>query len=141
MNKTLFNLTLIVLFFGLMGCTQDEVDTEKPVIEIIKPHDHAEFNPGEEIQVEIEFSDNVGLKEFKIDIHYGGDHHHKASLDEIEWSFMHIEAIEGRHKRLQMYIEIPDNAKHGEYDFLVYCTDTAGNEAMVVLEIEIDDEH
>jgi hypothetical protein len=36
MNKTLFNLTLIVLFFGLMGCTQDEVDTEKPVIEIIK---------------------------------------------------------------------------------------------------------
>ncbi len=142
MKKTmLFNLIIPVLFFGLMGCSQDDVDTEKPVIEVKEPHDHAEFHPGDEIHVDIEFSDNVGLKEFKIDIHYGGDHSHKSLLDEIEWSFLHIEAIDGRNKHVHMHIDIPHNAKHGEYHFLVYCTDQAGNEAMVALEIEIEDEH
>ena len=141
MKKTLFKLTLIVLFFGLIGCSQDEVDTEKPVIEVNEPLNLAEYHPGDEIHVDIEFSDNVGLKEFKIDIHYGGDHSHKSLLDEVEWSFLHIEAIEGRNKHVSMHIDIPDNVKHRAYDFLVYCTDKAGNEAMVALEIDIEGEH
>lgn len=141
MFKLLLMIAIIPLI-GLIGCSEDDVDTEKPVIEIIEPHDHEEFHPGDEIHVEIVFSDNVGLKEFKIDIHYGGDHSHKSlKHGEVEWSYIHIEAIEGRNKHVHMHIEIPDNAKHGEYHFLVYCTDQAGNEAMVVLEIEIEDEH
>jgi uncharacterized membrane protein len=142
MNKTmLFNLIIPVLFLGLMGCSQDDVDTEKPVIEVNEPLNLAEYHPGDEIHVDIEFSDNVGLTEFKIDIHYGGDHGHKSLLDEIEWNFLHIEALEGRNKIVQMHIDIPQNAKHGEYHFLVYCTDKAGNEAMAALEIDIEGEH
>lgn len=143
MRKTLLiYLILILPVFVLMGCDEEDVDTEKPVIEVVEPLDHAEFHPGEEMLVELELSDNVGLKEFKIEIHYGGDHTHKALAEgEEEWSFIHIESIEGRNMHMHMDIDIPQDAKHGLYHFLVYCTDEAGNEAWIGLEMDVEDAH
>jgi hypothetical protein len=135
----------LLIFMGLASCSTDEVDTERPVIQLNEPADHAHFHPGDEIHFDAEFSDNVALKQFKIDIHWGAGHDHKSGQDDDhghEWSFEHIGELQGRNQHIHMHIDIPEDAKPGEYHFLVYCTDEAGNESFVAIEIEIeDDEH
>lgn len=142
--KTL-SLMLIIIMFAFMACTDEKIDTEKPEIEVSSPSDHEEFHPGDVIHFDAEFSDNVKLSQFKIDIHYGEGHSHKSAgieNGEIEWSFVYIGELSGRNKHIHLDIPIPSNAKHGEYHFMVYCTDKAGNESWVALEIElVDDNH
>jgi hypothetical protein len=140
-NNLLYITILAVLSFT--ACNTEEVDTEKPVITINEPHDHDHFKPGGNIHFDAEFSDNVGLKQFKIDIHYGGDHTHKSTgikLQDNEWSYIYTGDLEGRNKHFQMDISIPEDVKYGDYDFIVYCSDQAGNESFVALEIEIEDD-
>ena len=145
MNKTVFMfLALLSASVFFWSCSSDETDTEKPVIEISSPADHAHFHPGDIIHFDAEFSDNVGLKQFKIDIHWGEGHDHKSGQHDDHghaWSYEYIGELYGRNKHIHMDITIPEDAKHGEYHFLVFVTDKAGNEAFVALEIEIEDDH
>ena len=142
------NFKIIFLFmalaaFGFAACSDDETDTEKPVIQLNEPADHAHFHPGDEIHFDAEFSDNVALKQFKIDIHWGEGHDHKSGQHDDhghEWSYEYIAELQGRNQHVHMHIDIPEDAKHGEYHFLVYCTDEAGNESFVAIEIEIEDD-
>jgi len=141
--KTIF-LILIILAFNFVACTEETIDTEKPVIEVSSPTDHQHFHPGDIIHFDAEFSDNIELGQFKIDIHFGDGHDHKSTAmeaDGVEWDFEYIGELSGRNKHIHLDIPIPNNAKHGEYHFMVYCTDKAGNESWVALEIEIEDDH
>ena len=141
MKKLLF-FAFLMISMGLIfqACSDDnEVDTEKPVIEINDPLDGQHFHPGDEIHFDAEFSDNVELNQFKIDIHWGEGHDHKSSQNGEEWTYEYIGELSGRNQHVHMHIDIPENAKHGEYHFLVYCTDKAGNESWVALDIHIED--
>lgn len=142
MNKYFHHTAVVLLFAAAIffsACSKEEVDNQKPVIEIEEPLDHAHFHPGDIIHFDAEFSDNVALSQFKIDIHYGGDHGHKNSATTLKWSYEYIGELSGRNKHIHMDIPVPAHAQAGEYHFLVYCTDKAGNEAFVALEIEIED--
>jgi hypothetical protein len=132
--------TALVLVFN--ACNKDtEIDTQAPEIAMVSPDDEQYFHPGDTIHFEAGFSDDVALSQFKIEIHYGSDHTHKSdSSQEVEWSFEHIGDLSGREQLVTMDIEIPENAEHGEYHFLVYCTDLAGNESWIGLDIFIDEE-
>lgn len=137
----LFILLIVGLFIVFNGCSADEIDTESPEISIISPEDDQHFHPGDKIHFEATFSDDVELSQFKIDIHYGGDHTHKSTFsDEAEWSYDLITDLSGKEQHVKLDIEIPENAKHGEYHFMVFCTDMAGNESWVSLDIFIEDD-
>jgi hypothetical protein len=140
-NFKIIFLLLGVAAVGFVACSDEETDTEKPVIQLNEPADHADFHPGDEIHFDAEFSDNVALKQFKIDIHWAEGHDHKSGQDDDhEWSYEYIGDLDGRNQQVQMHILIPEDAKHGEYHFIVYCTDEAGNESFVAIEIEIEDD-
>ena len=55
-------------------------------------------------------------------------------------NYLHIQDISGIQKQIQMNIPIPLDAETGEYHFVVYVTDEAGNEAFVSLDIEIEEQ-
>jgi hypothetical protein len=137
-------LVIASMAFTFQACNSEDPDNEPPVIELQSPEDHDHFHPGEVINFSATFSDNIGLGQFKIDIHFGEDHDHKSGNhedDEIEWHFVYIGDLTGVNQNITMEINIPQNAKHGDYHFMVFCTDQAGNESWVNLEIEIEDDH
>ncbi len=141
-KKNLLTYSIMLAFAIFTACSSDEIDTEAPVILLHSPIDHQEFHPGGQIYFHADFSDNVGLSQFKIDIHFGEGHDHKsATSGENEWSYEYIGELEGQDQKVEMYIDIPLDALHGEYDLLVYCTDKAGNESFVFIEIDIEEDH
>jgi hypothetical protein len=142
-NIKIIAVILAAFAFTFQSCTTEDPDMEPPVIAVQSPADHEQFHPGDVITFEATFTDNIALSQFKIDVHYGGDHDHKSvnhDDDEIEWYFEYIGDLTGTSQQVIMDITIPHNAKHGEYHFLVFCTDEAGNESLVDLDIEIEDE-
>lgn len=137
-------------FFGLLAfaaiavfvssCTQDDEDEEAPVISIIAPGDHGDYEAGDMLQYRISFSDNEDLSEYHIDIHVAGGHDH-GKRDEIEWDHEEVGQLSGVSQTIEGQIEIPSNAAHGEYHFNVECTDAAGNEAnFALVEFHIEEE-
>jgi uncharacterized membrane protein len=126
----------------ITSCSKDKADNVKPTINLISPSDHDQFHPGETISFEANFSDDTELSQFKIDIHFNDGHEHKSIAGvKQEWDYEHIGELSGKTQNIQMEIEIPEDAAHGEYHFMVFCTDKAGNESFVAIEIEIEDEH
>lgn len=144
MRKRKFQILLFTaLILVFHACSDEETDTQSPLIEVSTPTDDQEFHPGEEIPFNAMFTDNIALSQFRIDIHYGGDHDHKSlnlTNEGIQWTFDFIGELTGNTRQVQMDIPIPEDALHGFYHFLVYCTDIAGNESWIALEIIIDDE-
>jgi hypothetical protein len=140
-KKNLFILLIVGLFFVFNACNADEIDTESPDISIISPEDDEHFHPGEKIHFEAIFSDDLELNQFKIDIHYGGDHTHKSTFSDVaEWSYDLIGDLTGKEQHVKLDLEVPENAKHGKYHFMVFCTDMAGNESWIALDIFIEDD-
>ncbi len=139
-KKPIFILSILGLL--ITACNDDnDIDTNPPQIEVESPHDGQHVHPGEIIHFDAEFSDNVGLGQFKIDIHYGGDHSHKGAFaDEPKWSWEHIGDLSGRNRHVHLDIEVPDSIHDGKYHMLVYCTDQAGNESWTALTIYIEDD-
>jgi hypothetical protein len=141
-----FLLSLLVVSF-ITACSDDDGDTKKPQIEITEPADHAHFHPGETFVLKAEISDNVELASWKVDIHYDSDGHaHKSAIheeeEEVEWNKHFSGVIEPglKYFELELEIQFPANAKHGDYHIGVYATDKAGNEQIAYLEIEVEDD-
>jgi hypothetical protein len=143
MEKIKFIILFSIITIVSFSSCSDDVDTQNPVIKVNQPRDHDNFHTGDVIEFDAEFSDNQELSEMKIDIHYAGDGHTHKSFrynGEVEWDWDTIIRLAGQFQHVQFSINIPDNAKHGEYDFLVFCTDKAGNESFVVLDFDIEKE-
>jgi hypothetical protein len=142
MNKLkIYFLLLIFISLTLVSCKKDKQDNEKPVIEIISPKNGDLFHTGEKIHFEANFSDNIELKEFKIDIHFDDGHDHKSILDGDDWDYNYVEELSGKNRSIHLDIDIPEGIHHGDYHFLAFCTDTEGNEAMISLDITIEGDH
>lgn len=76
MKKSLY-ITGIVLLSAMAftACDKDSVDTEKPVITVMKPSVDEAVTPGNAIHFEVQFSDNEALASYKVDIHGAFDDH------------------------------------------------------------------
>lgn len=134
--------SILLISVVTFSCSKDDEDLKKPVIELISPQDHDEFHPGENIHFEASFSDDTELSEYKIDIHFDDGHDHKSFKDGgYEWHYTHTAKLSGKSQMVHHDISIPADARHGDYHFMVFCTDKAGNESFIALEIEIEDDH
>ncbi|TCO09835.1 DUF4625 domain-containing protein [Natronoflexus pectinivorans] len=155
MKKLKYILPAILALGLFAACSDDDdVDTTAPVIEIISPEDHEEFHPGETIHLHAIITDDTELASWKIDIHYNSDGHthsqvitlkhgdHDHHHGEKEWHVHKDGVIEGNVKtyELKLELEIPDDAKHGEYHLGVFAVDKAGNQAQKFIEIEVEDD-
>jgi hypothetical protein len=142
-------LLFIVLLSGAVFFNScDKEDTKKPVINLIEPEDDEVLFTGTEIHFEAEFSDDTELASYKIDIHFNDGHIHKSSglEEEVEFSFQKSWDFEPGKKNALIHhdeIVIPEfiegkPVKSGYYHFIVFCTDKAGNESYISVDIEIE---
>lgn len=142
---TICSLPTFFLFLGFTSC-EDDGDTVKPTIELESPAEGAVLKTGSAIHLEMSLDDNEMLSSYKVDIHDAAGHTHETkaeSSDEtVIFTYSNSWSISGS-KNAQIHhheIEIPENAAHGAYHFLVYCTDASGNESYVVRNITLSDE-
>lgn len=141
----------------LTSCSSDDdaVDTQKPTMTIVEPHDEEGIAPGGEIHFEALFADNVELASYKIEIHEDFDGHthslSKSSHQDNPWVWSQVFEIPESQTSFQaeQHIDVPTEVNgepisEGAYHFGVFLTDTAGNEQQSFLEIHIesgDDDH
>ncbi|TVR84086.1 MAG: DUF4625 domain-containing protein [Chitinophagaceae bacterium] len=132
-------LPLLIISMVFVACSKDE-DTEAPVIVVTSPQDHAEINAGGHFHVRANFTDNEELASWKIDIHDNFDgHSHKVSHK--GWSFVETGDLSGTSDNIDIRVDVPEDAHHGDYHLLVFALDAAGNESFVELDIHIEDDH
>ncbi len=156
LNKNLFVTMVALLAIGFVSCRKEKIDTEKPTITIHAPHNQGHLLIGGKngVHFDVEFADNVALKSYKVDIHNNFDGHShqlpavqrvQANNDSIAFSFMRAwNTIEGQKnaKVHQHEIKIPVEingkpVKTGNYHFVVYCLDKAGNESFKAIDVKL----
>ncbi len=149
-NKILVIASILAGTFGMISCSSDDenVDTQKPIIILNQPQNEAELHFGENLQIEAEFSDNVGLASYKIEIHSAGDGHTHKTLVGTEWFHSETHPISGSptHYIAQRNILIPaeingEPVLEGHYHLGIYLVDTSGNEQQFFVEVDIHEGH
>mgnify|MGYP000853113412 CR=1 FL=1 len=139
------SLSLILVLIG--GCSKDE-DNTKPIIQVAEPEEGDTLLPGTTLHFEADFSDDTELKSYKIDIHGNFDNHtHKSvTADSTVWSYQNSWAFESGMKQSHVHqhdITIPliiDGLpiRQGNYHFMIYLTDKAGNESWIAIPVVIN---
>ncbi len=133
----------IVFAFAFTSCDDDEMaDTTSPVIELDEPEDGDELLIGGNVHFECDFSDNVKLGSYMIEIHSNFDgHSHKARTRAtgeepffFKKSYDDIAGLRNAHVH-HHDVFIPENVTPGNYHLVVYCTDAAGNQSLVARDI------
>jgi len=145
--KTLKFLLPFVLVAMLIVSCEKEADTIAPVIEVSGPEANEILYVGSTIHFEADFSDDVALKSYKIDIHsnFDGHTHKSESTDSSEWHFQQSWSFDEGAKNAHIHhheIEVPEEIdglpiEPGDYHFMIYCTDAAGNESWTAIAVEI----
>jgi hypothetical protein len=137
-----------VAAFSVSCSKDDDKDTTKPVIVLHEPADGDTLFIGHEVHLEVEISDNVKLKSYKVDIHsnFDGHVHTKGANADVAWSFnksWDISGLKNTHIHHHEII-VPTHINgspiaKGNYHFSVYATDEAGNESHVVVSVVVWD--
>lgn len=145
LKKSILVYLLLAVFIGFSSCDDDDKDTTGPVIKLISPKEEAVVAPGQNLVVEAEVSDDEELKSYKIDIHWGGDHHHdvlKASTDDetlVQWQKVIVgDFNEVKEAKINETIPVPANVEPGDYHLILYCTGASGVESKVWVTFEIE---
>jgi len=144
--KPFKHVLAIITTLTLFSCSSDSTspDTEKPTISIVKPTDEQSVLSGENLTIEIAFSDNVELASYKIEIHYSGDGHSHNRLnsqnEDIPWNYHSEGNLSGKNDIIHSTVQVPINAEHGMYHFGVYALDRAGNQNIQWVELDVEHE-
>lgn len=143
-KNILFFVLSAIMCVSFSACNEDEADTTKPVITLDEPEDGDSLRIGESVHFECDFSDDEALGSYLIEIHNNFDGHgHKISSSQTRgedteaFYFKKSYDISNlRNTHVHHHdIVIPENATPGAYHLIVYCTDAAGNQAMVARDI------
>lgn len=143
-KNILFFVLSAIMCVSFSACDEDEADTTKPVITLDEPEDGDSLRIGKSVHFECDFSDDEALGSYLIEIHNNFDGHgHKISSSQTRgedteaFYFKKSYDISNlRNTHVHHHdIEIPENATPGAYHLIVYCTDAAGNQAMVARDI------
>ncbi|MDR3189200.1 MAG: DUF4625 domain-containing protein [Prevotellaceae bacterium] len=126
------------LLFFVTACNENEKDVTKPVITVEEPAEGDTVHAGEAhgLHMEFDLEDESGLNEYKVDVHYGGDHSHSSYVKTTGtgWSFQKTygDAKGLRNHHAHHHSDsIPADAALGEYHLGILATDVHGNEASV----------
>lgn len=154
--KTSVKFTVICLMaifsLSFISCNpDDEGDTVKPVINLLEPAEGDILKIGDDhgVHFDMELSDNVMLKSYKVNIHSNFDGHKHArfhaharsSEATVNFSFNKSWDVTGKNTSIHHHeIVIPENATPGNYHLMVYCTDAAGNESHIARNIVLSHE-
>lgn len=132
MKKVFFIILFGLIFIACKNNQKEELDTQKPSINIISPVSGTKFLTGQNMSIELKFTDNLNLSQYKIEIHPNFDgHSHGKTLNEgvSPWEWDTIVNMDGKEHLSQFQLPIPQNTQAGSYHFSVMCTDAAGYEA------------
>ena len=70
MKKSIYTaFVLLGLMTLITACEKENIDNEKPVIRLVSPVEDETILAGNSVSFEVEFSDNVALGSYKVDIH------------------------------------------------------------------------
>lgn len=123
------------LFIGvlmLIGCARQ--DREKPVALIENLPDSVWLKTGDTLHLDMYFTDNEKLAQYKIDIHNDFDgHNHPKVYRARPWSRIIIGSLNGREQHVHLDIAVFDSAAAGPYHLMLRALDAAGNESEFVL--------
>jgi hypothetical protein len=154
--KYLQYIFVLALSLTLVQCQKAEtIDEVLPVIEISSvatfPHNCDTVYRGESFQLVANFSDNVELGSYSVDIHHNFDHHthstagEACSMDPIKTPvnpFLLIKSfyIPSGSKAFQsnQSIQIPNDIDTGDYHLMIRLTDKEGWQAIEGLSIKIE---
>lgn len=146
--KNIFKILLISAFtLTINSCSNEEVDTQVPTIEIITPTHEAEIEPGATINLKAILGDNIGLASYKVEIHAGDDgHEHKAKQKDEEgesFAVSFVKQIANNQNQFEVneVIDVPENAKEGHYHLGVTVLDVNGNQNQKYVEVFVGHEH
>ncbi|MDR2475145.1 MAG: DUF4625 domain-containing protein [Bacteroidales bacterium] len=146
------SLGIVILFFTLFSCgKEDNNDMQKPEIQITFPQNCQTLQRGESFTFSAQFSDNVELGSYNIEIHNNFDHH-SHSTDNVEcemenkktpvkaWVFNQDYAIPAGRKAFEANNEIavPADIDAGDYHFMVRLTDKSGWQQLAAVSVKID---
>lgn len=121
---------IVLSFLGVMllfSCK--EKDTEAPEITNYKFSDASTeitLDTGATFQIQAVLTDNVNLKEVKLDIHNAFDGHGHKSID---WTEIIIHEISGTEYNFAQDVTIPGDAASGPYHVLLTVLDENGFES------------
>ena len=135
MKKILVFSLAIVVF--LSACKKEDPDTEKPIISAVTVNGNTSsvtLSAGSTLSFSISATDNIDLKQIKIDIHDAFDGH--IHSPNVPFSSQTIYNVSGKSTTITPSIQIPSIAASGPYDILIYAIDASGNEA-VIKELEL----
>ena len=143
-TKIYFTTILVISVLAFFSCDKEDSDTTKPVIDLHEPAEGQALLIGSEkgVHFEMDLSDDVMLKSYKIDIHNNFDHHsHGGTRAEgegrVPFVFNRSYDVSGK-KNVHVHhhdIVFPEDATPGDYHLMVYCTDAAGNETHIARNI------
>lgn len=150
-NKYLLSAIILSVTTTLFTSCDDDGDTTPPSITLLAPSNETNLQIGKDIHFEAELSDDVMLHSYKIEIHNnfdGHDHGNTYSSGTTAFSFQKSWDISDKKNTTIHHHEIliPENATPGNYHFIIYCTDAAGNESHMACNIvltheEVDNDH
>jgi hypothetical protein len=149
MKKNVFPLALLMASFSITSCKEEVKDVIKPTINLHEPADNDTLYVGHEVHLDVELSDDVKLKSYKIDIHSNFDGHTHASVKSVEsskaWVFSKVWDLTGlRNTDIHHHeIIVPDSIDgspiaKGKYHFSIQVLDEAGNESKKFLDVVVD---
>lgn len=114
------------------ACKKEDPDLDPPVIAEYKINDEdhdIEVAAGSEMHVDLVFTDNEELREYKIDIHDAFDGHEHGKVSSItRFSFQQTYAINGKQATEHQDVDIPAESAAGPYHAIVRVIDEEGNE-------------
>ncbi len=142
-----FYISITFAFTGF-ACTEDSAtddgpDVLKPQINMlasspvategiickVKETNVINVQTGSEIVLNLQFSDNRNLSQYKVDIHNNFDCHSHGRIAASAWQLLKIENITGQTVAVEEVLPVPEDALAGDYHLQILCLDALGNEA------------
>lgn len=128
------------------GSVDEGPDTQVPVIQVVSSSPEAKEGvicgseesyvirvaTGNEIILNLAFSDDRNLSQYKIDVHNNFDCHAHGRITS-SWQVLKIENVVGKKVELDEVLAVPENALAGDYHLQILCIDESGNEAEPIL--------
>lgn len=143
MKSSRWGIYLFFILLQVFACKKVDTtlpDSTKPVISLIDPINNKVILLGTSLALEMDLSDNKELKSYKVDIHKS-----LKNVDTSDWTYVNTWTIApGKtiFKVKHSEIFIPNtftgkNVTTGNYEMVITCTDTSGNEATTMITIII----
>lgn len=121
----------LFLFVALLiSCANDSLP---PLITMENPKDGEKIHSGMHMAIDLHFSDNDNLRQYKLDLHSAADGHAHGKQTAIlpEFDTLIIGNLNGMEQTVNLNIHIPNHARSGEYHLTVFALDYSGNEGQL----------